>query len=165
MGMKGFVRLCIGKVLYLLYSQNERFGCHAYFHKDVSTNMMKRIPYWLVITLLSGMAVGYAAPADVVLSTINQSFLLGLILLITGSFAVVIRSGFLTLFTKGFRELKHIFFRKPRVLDDDLYQADAPSFQRKKEMFFQRGTSLLIEAGFMVVIFSIYLTFLYYGLA
>ena len=127
--------------------------------------MKKRIPYWLVVTLLSCVTVGYAAPAHIVLSTINQSFLLGLFLLITGGIAIVLRSGFLTVFTKGFRELKQIFFRKPRILKDDLFQADDPFFQRKKEMFFQRGTSLLIEAGLMLVLFSIGLTLLYYGQA
>jgi len=127
--------------------------------------MKKRIPYWLVVTLLSCVTVGYAAPAHIVLSTINQSFLLGLFLLIAGGIAIVLRSGFLTVFTKGFRELKQIFFRKPRILKDDLFQADDPSFQRKKEMFFQRGTSLLIEAGLMLVLFSIGLTLLYYGQA
>lgn len=139
--------------------------CHAHFRKDVSVSMKKRFPYWLVITLLSCVAVGFAAPAHVVLSTINQSFLLGLFLLIAASIVIVLRSGFLTVFTKGFRELKQIFFRKPRILHDDLFQVDDPSFQRKKEMFFLRGTSLLIEAGLMLVLFSIGLTLLYYGQA
>lgn len=160
-----WLRKIIGNVLLLLYSQDGSFRYHAHFRKDVSESMKKRIPYWLVITLLSCVVVGYAAPAHVVLSVINQSFLLGLFLLIAGGFAIVLRSGFLTVFTKGFRELKQIFFRKPRILHDDLFQTDDPSFQRKKEMFFRRGTSLLIEAGLMLTLFSIGLTLLYYGQA
>lgn len=160
-----WLRKIIGNVVLLLYSQDGSFHCHAHSRKDVSESMKKRIPYWLVITLLSCVAVGYAAPTHIVLRVINQSFLLGLFLLIAGGFTIVMRSGFLTVFTKGFRELKQIFFRKPRILQDDLFQMEDPSFQRKKEMFIRRGTSLLIEAGLMLTLFSIGLTLLYYGQA
>lgn len=96
------------------------------------------------------------------MTVINQSFLLSLFLLIAGGMAAVVRSGFFSVFVTGFRQLKHMFFRKPRVLDEDLYQANDPSFQSKKETLFQRGTSLLIEAGLSLALFSIGLTIYYY---
>ncbi|CAM3536595.1 MULTISPECIES: DUF3899 domain-containing protein [Brevibacillus] len=124
--------------------------------------MKKRFPYWSAITILGCLGVGVTASSATLLTVINQSFLFSLFLLIAGGLAAVVRSGFFSVFAAGFRQLKQMFFRKPRVLDEDLYQTDDPSFQSKKETFFQRGTSLLIEAGLSLALFSIGLTITYY---
>lgn len=122
----------------------------------------KRFPCWLAIILFGCLGLGVSASSATLLTIINQCFLLSLFLLIAGSLSAVVRSGFFRVFAAGFRQLKQMFFRKPRVLDEDLYQADDPVFQAKKETFFQRGTSLLLEAGVSLALFSIGLTLIYY---
>lgn len=124
--------------------------------------MKKRMLVWLSLILLFSLAAGLAAQPAALLPIINQSFLAGLLLLMIGSLAAVIRSGFFTLFSRGFVQLKHLFFRKPRVLESDLYKADDPVFAQKKETFFRKGTSLLLETGMALVCFSIGLTCFYY---
>lgn len=118
--------------------------------------------FWLSLILLGILGVGMATQSATLLPLINQSFLAGLLLLMIGCLVAVIRSGFFTLFARGFLQLKHVFFRRPRVLESDLYTADDPAFTQKKETFIHRGTSLILEAGMALVSFSIGLTCFYY---
>lgn len=124
---------------------------------------MKKWTYSLhVVIMASGILLGFVAQASTLLPLINQSFLLGLFFMIFGCIALVIRSGFFTAFVHGFKQLKDMFFRKPRVLDSDLYSADDPSFRRKKEAILRGGTSLLLASGFGMILFSLVLTCFYY---
>jgi len=114
------------------------------------------------LLVVGSIAAGFAVRSAALLPLINQSFLLGLCLLMAGCLALVIRSGFFTAFARGFSQLKEMFFRKPRVLDNDLYRAHDPSFQQKKEAILRSGTSLLLTVGLGLILFSIVLTGFYY---
>jgi hypothetical protein len=117
----------------------------------------------LSLLLVASIVLGLVAQSATLLPLINQSFLFGLFLLIFGCLALVIRSGFFTAFVRGFAQLKDMFFRKPRVLDSELYSVQDPSFQRKKEAILRRGTSLLLTSGFGMILFSLVLTCFYYA--
>lgn len=100
--------------------------------------------------------------AGTLVPLINQSFLIGLFLLIAGNIAVVTRSGFFTIFLRGFKQLKGMFFRKPRMMDSDIVQANDPAFEEKKGAIVRIGTSLLLNFGTGLIVFSIVLTCFYY---
>lgn len=125
-------------------------------------SVKKRMLFWVSLIILGSCGSGMAVQTAELLFVINQSFLAGLFLLMLGGLGAVIRSGFFTLFTRGFQQLKHVFFRKPRVLESDLYQADDPLFAQKKETLARIGTSLVLETGMALVLFSIGLTCFYY---
>ncbi|MED4585462.1 DUF3899 domain-containing protein [Brevibacillus choshinensis] len=112
--------------------------------------------------LVVSVVLGLVAQSATLLPVINQSFLFGLFLLIFGCLVLVLRSGFFTAFVRGFQQLKDMFFRKPRVLDNDLYAVHDPSYQRKKEAILQKGTSLLLTSGLGMILFSLVLTCFYY---
>ncbi|QRG69356.1 DUF3899 domain-containing protein [Brevibacillus choshinensis] len=125
---------------------------------------MKKWTYSLLaLVMASSVALGLIAQTSALLPLINQSFLFGLFFVIFGCIALVIRSGFFTAFARGLQQLKELFFRKPRVLDSDLYSADDPSFQRKKEAILRTGTSLFLVSGFGMILFSLVLTCFYYA--
>lgn len=124
---------------------------------------MKKWTYSLLALIMaSGIALGLFAQTSTLLPLINQSFLLGLFFVMFGCIALVIRSGFFSAFVRGFKQLKDLFFRKPRVLSSDLYSADDPSFQRKKEAILRGGTSLFLACGMGMILFSLVLTCFYY---
>lgn len=120
---------------------------------------------WALSLLAAGAAGGLLAgaslPSAAMLPLINQSFLFGLAFLMLGCLSVVARSGFFTSFLRGFRQLKDLFFRKPRVLDSDLYSAGDPAFEKKKEALLRTGTSLLLASSFGILLFSLVLTCFY----
>ncbi|WNC16656.1 DUF3899 domain-containing protein [Brevibacillus brevis] len=124
--------------------------------------MTKWTYFLLALFVVCGCALGMAAQSAALLPWIDESFLFGLFFLMAGCLALVIRSGFFTAFSRGFKQLKDMFFRKPRVLDSDLYSAHDPSFQRKKEEILRRGTSLMLASGFGLILFSLVLTCFYY---
>lgn len=125
-------------------------------------SVKKRMLFWVSLIILGSCGSGIVVQPAELLFVINQSFLAGLFLLMLGGLGAVIRSGFFTLFTRGFQQLKHVFFRKTRVLESDLYQADDPLFAQKKETLARIGTSLVLETGMSLVLFSIGLTCFYY---
>lgn len=124
---------------------------------------MPALVIFLVIMLsAAALAVGLTVPAEALLAIINRSFLAGLCLLVLGVFALVVRSGFFTVFGAGFKRLQALFFRRPRVMESDWYTLDDPVFARKKETFVRIGTSLLLWSGAALVFFSVALTVWYY---
>ncbi|TRY22511.1 DUF3899 domain-containing protein [Brevibacillus sp. LEMMJ03] len=124
---------------------------------------MPALVIFLVIMLsAAALAVGLTVPAEALLAIINRSFLAGLCLLVLGVFALVVRSGFFTVFGAGFKRLQALFFRRPRVMESDWYTLDDPVFARKKETFVRIGTSLLLWGGAALVFFSVALTVWYY---
>jgi hypothetical protein len=124
---------------------------------------MPALVIFLVIMLsAAALAVGLTVPAEALLAIINRSFLAGLFLLVLGVFALVVRSGFFTVFGAGFKRLQALFFRRPRVMESDWYPPDDPVFARKKETFVRIGTSLLLWGGAALVFFSVALTVWYY---
>lgn len=124
---------------------------------------MPALVIFLVIMLsAAALAVGLTVPAEALLAIINRSFLAGLCLLVLGVFALVVRSGFFTVFGAGFKRLQALFFRRPREMESDWYTLDDPVFARKKETFVRIGTSLLLWSGAALVFFSVALTVWYY---
>lgn len=121
---------------------------------------------WLILLLAlsvpSSVVLGIAFQAATLLPLINQSFLIGLLLLIVGCVAVVTRSGFFTVFLRGFKLLKGMFFRKPRLMESDIVQTSDPVFEEKKESIVRIGTSLFLTSGTGLIVFSIVLTCFYY---
>ncbi|MED1792605.1 DUF3899 domain-containing protein [Brevibacillus nitrificans] len=124
---------------------------------------MKKWTYPLLsLMIASGVVLGFITQTSSLLPLINNSFLYGLFFVIFGCIILVIRSGFFTTFARGFQQLKDMIFRKPRVLDSDLYSAEDASFRRKKEAILRGGTSLLLVSGFGMILFSLVLTCFYY---
>ncbi|MFS0554342.1 DUF3899 domain-containing protein [Brevibacillus sp. 179-C9.3 HS] len=124
--------------------------------------MKKWLILLLALSVISSIMAGITFQAAVLVPLINQSFLIGLLLLVVGSIAVVTRSGFFTVFLNGFKLLKGMFFRKPRMMDSDIVQANDPAFAEKKESLVRIGTSLLLTSGTSLIVFSIVLTCFYY---
>ncbi|MFG0212430.1 DUF3899 domain-containing protein [Brevibacillus porteri] len=124
--------------------------------------MKKWLILLLALSVISSVILGITIQASTLVPLINQSFLIGLFLLIVGSIAVVTRSGFFTLFLRGFKQLKGMFFRKPRMMDSDIVQANDPAFEEKKESFMRIGTSLFLTSGTGLIVFSSILTCFYY---
>lgn len=75
--------------------------------------MSKRLAYLLPAALLLALAAGFLFSSQTLLGLINQSFLAGLFLLLLGSIALVLRSGFFTVFFQGFKQLKLLFSSGP----------------------------------------------------
>ncbi|UYZ12466.1 MULTISPECIES: DUF3899 domain-containing protein [Brevibacillus] len=117
---------------------------------------------FLIIVSAAALAAGLTVPAEALLTIINRSFLAGLFLLVLGCIALVVRSGFFTVFGAGFKRLQALFFRRPRVMESDWYNLDDPVFARKKETFIRIGTSLLLWSGAALIVFSVALTVWYY---
>lgn len=130
--------------------------------KDVNVIMPALVILFLIIVSATALAAGLTAPAEALLTIINRSFLAGLFLLVLGCIALVVRSGFFTVFGAGFKRLQTLFFRRPRVMESDWYNLDDPVFARKKETFIRIGTSLLLWSGAALIVFSVALTVWYY---
>lgn len=116
----------------------------------------------LVLAITCSLVLGVTSETLALLPYINQSFLLGLILLMVGFAAVVTRSGFFTVFMRGFKQLKGFFFRKPRMMESDLVQGDDPVFAQKKQSVIKVATSLFLASGTGLIVFSLVLTCFYY---
>lgn len=124
--------------------------------------MQKWMTSLLAIAVISSIVFGMTLLPPLLLSIINKSFLVGLFVLMVGCLALVVRSGFFIVFLRGFKQLKGMFFRKPRMMEDDLFQADDPAFQQKKETYARFGTHLLVTIGASLIVFSLVLTCFYY---
>jgi hypothetical protein len=116
----------------------------------------------LVLAITCSLVLGVTSETLALLPYINQSFLFGLILLMVGCAAVVTRSGFFTVFMRGFKQLKGFFFRKPRMMESDLVQGDDPVFAQKKQSVIKVATSLFLASGTGLIVFSLVLTCFYY---
>ncbi|KZE54607.1 hypothetical protein AV540_06130 [Brevibacillus parabrevis] len=116
----------------------------------------------LVLAITCSLVLGVTSETLALLPYINQSFLLGLILLMVGCAAVVTRSGFFIVFMRGFKQLKGFFFRKPRMMESDLVQGDDPVFAQKKQSVIKVATSLFLASGTGLIVFSLVLTCFYY---
>ncbi|UFJ40356.1 DUF3899 domain-containing protein [Brevibacillus humidisoli] len=127
----------------------------------MSKRLANLLPALLPAALLLACAMGFLYSSQTLLGLINQSFLTGLFLLILGSIALVLRSGFFTVFLRGFRQLKHLFFKRPRVMESDWFQEKDAVWQKKKETLTRVCTSLSLWAGSALLMFSIVLTGFY----
>lgn len=116
----------------------------------------------LAITVISSILLGMNLQPVVLLSIINKSFFTGLLLLMAGCLALVVRSGFFIVFLRGFKQLKELFFRKPRMIKDDMFQLEDPTFQQNKETLARFGTYLLVTIGACFILFSLVLTCFFY---
>ncbi|GED25880.1 hypothetical protein BAG01nite_19820 [Brevibacillus agri] len=124
---------------------------------------MKKWPVLIVVlAVVSSFALGLSFQSPALLPYINQSFLFGLVLLMAGCAVVVTRSGFFTIFLRGFQQLKSFFFRKPRLMDSDLVRGDDPVFAQKKEAAMRAATTLFLSSGTGMIVFSLVLTCFYY---
>ncbi|WP_158598258.1 DUF3899 domain-containing protein [Falsibacillus albus] len=61
-------------------------------------------------------AVKLAAGVDAI-TMVNQTFLYGLIVLLAGVCIYIYQTGFLALFSEGFRRMQNGIFRKPRAME------------------------------------------------
>ena len=124
--------------------------------------MKKWITLLLTLAVISSLLLGMTLQPTLLLSIINQSFLLGLFFLMIGCLALVVRSGFFVVFLRGFKQLKGMFFRKPRMIENDMFQSNDPAFEQKKETIARFGTYLLLTIGACLILFSLILTCFYY---
>ena len=124
--------------------------------------MKKWITLLLTLAVISSLLLGMTLQPTLLLSIINQSFLLGLFFLMLGCLALVVRSGFFVVFLRGFKQLKGMFFRKPRMIETDMFQSYDPVLEQKKETIARFGTYLLMIIGACLILFSLILTCFYY---
>ncbi|USG64181.1 DUF3899 domain-containing protein [Brevibacillus ruminantium] len=123
--------------------------------------MGKRLGYLLTTVLLLAIAARFLFSPSTLLLLINQSFLIGLFLTLIGSIALVLRSGFFTVFLKGFKQLKSMLFKRPRVMESDWFQEKDPVLAKKTETLLKICTSLSLWAGGTLLFLSIVLTCFY----
>lgn len=97
----------------------------------------------------------FATPEQLLL-LIDRLFLTGLLLLMLAGILAIARSGFFKLFLTGFHKLKGLLFRKPRVLDSDLYGTNETSTLAKRMLV------LSLSVGAVLLLASIGLTVYYY---
>ncbi|WP_289135148.1 DUF3899 domain-containing protein [uncultured Brevibacillus sp.] len=124
--------------------------------------MKKWITLLLASAVISSLLLGTTMQPTLLLSIINQSFLFGLFFLMIGCLTLVVRSGFFVVFLRGFKQLKGMFFRKPRMIENDMFQSNDPAFEQKKETIARFGTYLLLTIGASLILFSLILTCFYY---
>lgn len=127
-------------------------------------NILKRtLPIAVVISIIVMLITGSFASQALMRKLIDQGFLWGLLLTMFGFALMVIFSGFFSLFTLGFKKIKRIFFRQPRVLESDLYAfAEGPENREQTDLMKQWCTYLPISVGLSLITFSIGLTVVYY---
>lgn len=123
--------------------------------------MGKRLAYILLAPLLLALAAFLLLPSQLLLVLINQSFLIGLFLLMLGSIALVLRSGFFSVFAQGFKQLKQMLFKRPRAMESDWFQESDPVLKKKTETLIRLITSLSLRTGAALLFFSLALTCLY----
>lgn len=123
--------------------------------------MGKRLTYLLPAALLLALAAGFLFSSQTLLGLINQSFLAGLFFLLLGSISLVLRSGFFTVFLQGFKQVKLLFFKRPRIVESDWFQEKDPVLQKKTETLIRICTSLSLWAGAALLMFSVVLTCFY----
>ena len=114
----------------------------------------KTLLYILPLAVLAAIVAAFNLETTQMLSLINQSFLTSLVLLMISAAFIVVRSGFFTVFSIGFSRIKRFFFRKPRVMDSDMYR------QEKSNPYY-RTSCILLGAGSSVLLFSLTLTMFY----
>lgn len=114
----------------------------------------KTLLYTLPLAILAATVAALTLQHGHMLSLINQSFLASLVLLMVSVAFIVLRSGFFTVFGIGFSRIKRFFFRKPRVMESDMYR------QEKSNPYY-RTSYVLLGAGSSVLLFSLTLTIFY----
>ncbi|WP_042460302.1 DUF3899 domain-containing protein [Neobacillus dielmonensis] len=108
---------------------------------------------WIGVKAVSGLSL---------VEWINQSFLVGIISLLVWAMMVIFRSGFLSLFFKGFRIIGSTIAPKPRAMEqtDRLIEADQ-NYQSFKKTVIANLAILMFLAGFSSITVSVFGLILY----